>query len=102
MGPLASVWPFGMETVTVAVGMPAAGGASSTERAGSIRGICAPKVESAPRGALVGGQLFDIRGALHSASSVIHILETVKVKQMPRSVLSVCTVSQAENRKDSA
>ena len=40
--------------------------------------------------------------AVYSASSVIHILEIVKVKQMPRSVLSVCTVSQAENRKDSA
>ena len=39
---------------------------------------------------------------LHSASSLIHILETVKVKQMPRSVLSVCTVSQAVNRKGSA
>ena len=41
-------------------------------------------------------------GAVHSTSSVTHIREIVKVKQMPRSVLSVCTVSQAENRKDSA
>ena len=47
VGPLASVWPFGMETVTVAAGMPAAGGTSSTERTGSMRGSCAPKVESA-------------------------------------------------------
>ena len=86
----------------MAVGMPVVGGASSTERAGSIKESCAPKVERAPRKALVGGQLFNIRGAVHSESSVIHILETVKVKQMPRSVLSVCTVSQVENRKDSA
>ena len=47
VGPLASVWPLGMETVTVAVDMPAAGGTSSTERAGSMRGSCVPKVESA-------------------------------------------------------
>ena len=47
VGPLASVWPFGMETVTVAVGIPAASGISSTERAASMRGSCAPKVESA-------------------------------------------------------
>ena len=46
-GPLGKRWPFGMETVTVAAGMPAAGGTSSTERTGSMRGSCAPKVESA-------------------------------------------------------
>lgn len=44
IGKRVAVWN---ETVTVAVGIPAAGEASSTERAGSIRGICAPKVESA-------------------------------------------------------
>ena len=56
-------------------------------------GLCVCREETQERN---GG------GAVCSPPSVIHILETVKVKQMPRSVLSVCTVSQAENRKDSA
>ena len=44
IGKRVAVWN---ETVTVAVGIPAAGEASSTERAASMRGSCAPKVESA-------------------------------------------------------
>nr|DAP82857.1 MAG TPA: hypothetical protein [Caudoviricetes sp.] len=44
----------------------------------------------------------DIGFQVHVGSSVIQISETVKVKQMPRSVLSVCTVSHWQNRKDSA
>ena len=45
-GPLGKRWPFGMETVTVAVGMSVAGGISSTERAGSMKESCAPKNET--------------------------------------------------------
>lgn len=44
IGKRVAVWN---ETVTVAVGISAAGEASSTERAASMRGSCAPKVESA-------------------------------------------------------
>lgn len=44
IGKRVAVWN---ETVTVAVGIPAAGEASSTERAASMRGSCVPKVESA-------------------------------------------------------
>ena len=42
-------------------------------------------------------------GATDRTSSAVYnnIYDTL-LKQMPRSVLSVCTVSQAENRKDSA
>lgn len=44
IGKRVAVWN---ETVTVAVGIPAAGEASSTERAASMRRSCVPKVESA-------------------------------------------------------
>ena len=43
IGKRVAVWN---ETVTVAVGIPAAGEASSTERAASMRGSCVPKNET--------------------------------------------------------